>query len=84
MGESKIGSIVVMMMVAIMMLTMVTMMMITQMTCLEWTVRKATWNAEHYFVIDKHMGTNFRGVTVYPVSSAFSIFIRIICNNVIN
>ena len=35
-------------------------------------------------MIDKHMGTNFRGVTVYPVSSVFSIFIRIICNNVIN
>ena len=35
MGESKIGSIVVMMRVAIMMLTMVTMIMITQMTCLE-------------------------------------------------
>lgn len=35
MGESKIGSIVVMMTVAIMMLTMVTMIMITQMTCLE-------------------------------------------------
>lgn len=35
MGESKIGSVVAMMTVAIMMLTMVTMIMITQMTCLE-------------------------------------------------